>query len=154
MRAVDPAMVSTCEGGAHPGTRYVTLNAVAMSDTPFAYPGGWLPIRYEQRCRERRALLDEALSAAVAVASERADVVRLIVFGSYARGAISAWSDLDLLVIADDDAAPAVDAINAAARYGDVLGMRAADARVRLGVTPLGRTIECEGIVIYARHAG
>lgn len=86
------------------------LNAVAMAEDPFAYPGGWLPIRYEQRCRERRALLDQALS--VAVARERSDIVRLIVFGSYARGSISAWSDLDLLVVSDDDSVAAVDAIN------------------------------------------
>lgn len=122
-----------------------------MAEDPFAYPGGWLPIRYEQRCRERRALLDQALS--VAVARERSDIVRLIVFGSYARGSTSAWSDLDLLVVSDDDSVAAVDAINAAARYGDVLGMRAQDAQARLAATPLGRTIAGEGIVVYARHA-
>lgn len=110
--------------------------------------------RYEQRSRDRRRLLDEALSTAVAVARERADVVRLIVFGSYARGAISARSDLDLLVVADDDAVGAVDAINAAARYGDVLGMHARDADARLAATPLGRTIAGEGIEVFARHAG
>lgn len=78
----------------------------------------------------------------------------MIVFGSYVRRAVSAWSDLDLLVIADDDGVAAVDAINAAARYGDTLGMRAHDAAERLGSTPLGRTILAEGVVVYARHAG
>lgn len=128
-----------------------SLNGAPMPEESGGYPGGWKPIRYEQRCLDRRTLLAGALARAVETAGARADVVRVIVFGSYARGSVSAWSDLDLLVVADDDAIGAVDAINAAARYGDVLGMRAADAEARLAATPLGRTIVREGIVVYAR---
>ena len=69
------------------------------------------------------------------------------------RDEVSAWSDLDLLVIADDDAASATDAINAAATYGDVLGMRAADGDARLEQAPLGRMILRESRIVYARPA-
>ena len=121
--------------------------------TTATYPGGWQPIRYEERCRARRVALDAALDRAIAVCGERAEIERLVVFGSYVRDEVSAWSDLDLLVIADEDAATATDAINAAATYGDVLGMRAAEADARLAQTPLGRTILREGRIVYARPA-
>ena len=55
-----------------------------------AYPGGWQPIRYEDRCRARRAALNAALDRAVAVCGERADIDRLVVFGSYVRDEVSA----------------------------------------------------------------
>lgn len=118
------------------------------------YPGGWKPIRYEVRCRERRVLLDAALERAVAICRARHEIERLVVFGSYAREAISAWSDLDLLVVVDDDAVAITDALNAAARYADVLGMLSRDADLRLTATPLGRTILREGRIVYARPTG
>lgn len=118
------------------------------------YPGGWRPIPYRERCKERRALLEGALRIAVETCRQRPEVERLIVFGSFARDEVSPWSDLDLLVVADDDAVAAVTALYAAGTLGDVLGMRAADASARLEATALGQTILAEGIEVYARSTG
>jgi predicted nucleotidyltransferase len=122
-------------------------------DASVQYPGGWRPVPYRERCRERRERLRDALATAIEACRLRPEVRQLIVFGSYVRDEVSPWSDLDLLVIADGDAAPAVDALHAAGTLGDVLGMTAAAAMERLAATPLGRTILEEGRVAYARSA-
>lgn len=97
-------------------------------------------------------MLDAALARALEVCRAQPNIERLVVFGSYARATVSAWSDLDLLVVVDDeDAVSATESINAAARCADVLGMRAHDADARLAATPLGRTILSEGRTVYAR---
>lgn len=119
-----------------------------------AYPGGWRPVRYEQRCSERRALLEVDLQRAIEACRGLPNVVRLLVFGSFARGEVSPWSDLDLLVVADGDAVCAVDALNAIGLFGDVLGMSGRDSSQRLARTAFGQTILAEGIGVYARSAG
>jgi uncharacterized protein len=55
----------------------------------------------DRRRRERRALIDLARRYAVAV-SERLNVRAAVVVGSVGRGDFNAWSDVDVLVIADD----------------------------------------------------
>jgi predicted nucleotidyltransferase len=116
-----------------------------------AFPGGWEPLLYEERCRRRRALLSEALADAIDVCRSRDDVARLLVFGSYARDAVSPWSDLDLLVVADGDVRGAVAAIYARGALGDVIGVEADDWRERLRRNPFGETILAESSEVYAR---
>jgi predicted nucleotidyltransferase len=55
----------------------------------------------EQRA-ERQALLERELERIVDVL-RRMDVQRIILFGSAARERITAWSDLDLIVVLDSD---------------------------------------------------
>lgn len=119
---------------------------------PNTYPGGWLPIRYDERCRRKRALLAEALDDAIDVCRSRHDVARLLVFGSYARDEISPWSDLDLAVVVDGDVRDAVAAIYERGVLGDVIGIEADNWRERLQRNPFGLTILFEAIEAYARH--
>jgi predicted nucleotidyltransferase len=125
-------------------------SAFATKRAGMTYPGGWRPIPYAERCRERRVELQRALDRAIETCRRRAEVLRLLVFGSFARDEVSPWSDLDLLVMTEGDASGAVQALYEAGTLGDVLGMSAADAEARLGVTPLGRTILAEAIEVYA----
>ncbi len=55
----------------------------------------------EQRA-ERQALLERELERIVDVL-RRMEVQRIILFGSVARERITAWSDLDLIVVLDSD---------------------------------------------------
>jgi len=115
------------------------------------YPGGWLPIRYDERCRRQKARLSEALVDAIDVCRSRVDVTRLLVFGSFARDEISPWSDLDLAVVVDSDVRGAVAAIYERGVLGDVIGIEADDWRERLRRNPFGLTILAEAIEAYAR---
>ena len=121
-----------------------------MTGEPEAYPGGWLPIRYEERCRRHEAALAEALADAVDVCRSRPDVVRLLVFGSYARDEVSPWSDLDLAVVAED-VRGAVAAIYARGALGDVIGVSAERWRERLQSNPFGTQLLAEAVEAYAR---
>ncbi len=56
-------------------------------------------VLYDDRCRERRRLLDRALARVVAVCAAHRDVRAAYVFGSYAREAVGPRSDLDVLVV-------------------------------------------------------
>ena len=120
----------------------------------YEYPGGWKPIRYEQRCADRRLLLTAALATAIDVCRKRSDIARLLVFGSYARDAVTPWSDLDLAVIADGDPTAAVAAMYAAGTLGDVIGVCADRWRERLQRNPFGETILREATEVYARPEG
>jgi predicted nucleotidyltransferase len=115
------------------------------------YPGGWLPIRYEERCRRRKALLTDALHDAIDACRAKPDVTLLIVFGSYARDAVSPWSDLDLLVVSEGNVRDAIAAIYASGALGEVLGAGAQDWKERLQRNPFGETILHEGVQVYAR---
>lgn len=111
-------------------------------------------MRYEQRCRERKALLDEALRDAVDVCHGRAEVARLFAFGSYARDEVSPWSDLDLLVVTDGDPRSAVAAIYARGTLGNVIGAQADGWPARLARNPFGESIMRDRKEIYARSEG
>jgi predicted nucleotidyltransferase len=115
------------------------------------YPGGWLPVRYGERCRRRKALLSEALKDAIDACRANPDVTLLIVFGSYARDEVSPWSDLDLLVVSEGNVRDAVAAIYACGALGEVIGAGAQNWKERLQRNPLGETILREGVQVYAR---
>ena len=51
--------------------------------------------------REYHALLDRALDSLVEKLKKRPDVSRVSVFGSYARGRVDLFTDLDVLIIMD-----------------------------------------------------
>ncbi len=122
-----------------------------VAKAPIRYPGGWQPVRYDERCRRRRALLADGLADAVAVCCSRIDVVRLLVFGSYARDDVSPWSDLDLFVVVDGDVGSAVSAIYARGALGEVIGVAAETWQERLRRNPFGETILNEAREVYAR---
>ena len=50
-----------------------------------------------------RPALEEAEAAAAAVGAARADVAQVMLFGSVARGQATTDSDIDLVVLIDDD---------------------------------------------------
>ena len=109
---------------------------------------------YRERCAERRAELARALEQIVAYAAVTPDIEYVIVFGSYARGRTSPWSDLDLVVVRDAGPADLVDDIYRACGVpGDVIGVRTGDYPERLRDTPFGRTVLAEGRSCYARPA-
>ena len=54
-----------------------------------------------QSRRRYRELLEESLTALVAKLKQRDDVLRVSIFGSYARGRADLFTDLDVLVIMD-----------------------------------------------------
>lgn len=108
-------------------------------------------ISYEERCARRRAELEAALQRAVETCRSIPNVTRLIAFGSFVRGPVSPWSEIDLLVVTDGDAQPAIDALNEVGMLGDVLGVEDAESEQRLALTPLGRAIRSEGKEIYRR---
>ncbi len=109
---------------------------------------------YRDRCAERRADLERALERIVGFAARTPDIVRVIVFGSFARGQTSPWSDLDVVVVRDAGPPDLVDDIYRECGVpGDVIGVRAQDYPDRLRSTPFGRTILSEGRSYYARSA-
>ena len=57
------------------------------------------PLRFEERCRLRKVLLDTAAAELVEVCRALPDVVAVYAYGSYARDQIGITSDLDALVI-------------------------------------------------------
>lgn len=57
---------------------------------------------WQEQRSERRALLESELERIVRVLREM-EVQRIVLFGSVAREKISAWSDLDLIVVLDSD---------------------------------------------------
>ncbi len=122
-----------------------------VAEAPTRYPGGWQPVRYEERCRRRRNLLADGLTDIVALCRSRCDIARLLVFGSYARDEVSPWSDLDLLVVVDGAVHAAVSAIYAHGALGEVIGVPAHNWRERLGRNPFGETILAEAREAYAR---
>lgn len=84
---------------------------------------------------------------------------RIILFGSWARGDAGMDSDLDLLVILDDDARPELLSWRAGyeARKGyhratDIVPCRASVFREKARVVgSLAHTAETEGVVVYER---
>ena len=87
------------------------------------------------------------------------DPVRVILFGSHARGEAGPDSDLDLLVVLDDDA-PAekrtlragFEAAGAFPLAADVVPVRARRFAERAGVPgTLSHTASTEGVVVYER---
>lgn len=58
------------------------------------YPAWWL-----ERAGQRRTLLDAAIERLRHVARADADIVGMLVFGSYAAGRVGPESDLDLIVV-------------------------------------------------------
>ena len=150
--AGDPAQPGDLGGRVLEASRAPATEDAAMSGTSGTqYPGGWKPVRYEQRCLDRRQLLGDALRDAVETCRSRPEVVRLLVFGSYARGDVSPWSDLDLLVVAEDDPRAAVEAIFRRGALGDVIGVQANEWQQRLQRNPFGETILREATQAYAR---
>ena len=78
----------------------------------------------------------------------------MVVFGSYARDAVTPWSDLDILVVRDGSGVPsgAVDDFyREGAAVGDVIGIDARDYPARLRETAFGRAILRDGREVYAR---
>lgn len=84
---------------------------------------------------------------------------RIILFGSSARGDAGEDSDLDLLVVLDDDAAPELlswragyEARKAYHRATDIVPCRESVCRERANIVgSLAHTAENEGIVVYER---
>lgn len=124
------------------------------------WPGGWRPIRYEERCRMRREELDARVGVFVDRCREMPDVSAVFVFGSYARGDISPWSDVDVLVVRDAPADTRSGDL-AADLYrnggldgdGDIVAVPTSRFPDGLQATPFGRTILTESVRIYARPA-
>jgi hypothetical protein len=109
------------------------------------------PATYAERCSRRRRELDAAVDRLVAVCRTLPDVRRLIVFGSYARGRTSPWSDLDVLVVRDGGPPDLVDDVYRMGGGADIIGIRTADFPIRLQASPFGRTILADGREVYAR---
>jgi len=97
----------------------------------------------------------ELLSSIIAYFRPR----RIVLFGSRARGDSGADSDLDLLVILDDDASPELlswragyEARKAFHRATDILPCRESVFRERARIVgSLAHTVETEGVVVYER---
>ena len=53
--------------------------------------------------RRYRALLEGSLESLVETLKRRSDILRISIFGSYARGRADLFTDLDVLVIMDTD---------------------------------------------------
>jgi predicted nucleotidyltransferase len=126
--------------------------------TPKEWPGGWLPIPYAQRCRERKADLAQRLATFLAYCRDRPDITAVIVFGSYARDSVSPWSDIDVLVVRDAPAdSRSIDLVDDLYRSGglggDIVAVASAHYPRGLEATPFGKTILAEGVVVYARSA-
>jgi predicted nucleotidyltransferase len=85
--------------------------------------------------------------------------LRVILFGSHARGEAGPDSDLDLLVVLDDDAPEEAlhwRKLNEARRgyrgAVDILACHAADVEGRRHITgPFAGTIQREGVTVYER---
>src|SRR5271155_674499 len=87
---------------------------------------------------------------------------RVILFGSRARGEATRDSDIDLLVIVDDDTPP--EKLSLAARHearrsyhppADIFPMRAATfERTKNCVAPLAAEADTDGIVVYGSAKG
>jgi predicted nucleotidyltransferase len=85
---------------------------------------------------------------------------RIVVFGSRARGEAGLDSDLDLLVILDDDASPELlswragyEARKAYHRAIDIVPCRESVFRERARIVgSLAHTAESEGVVVYERE--
>lgn len=122
------------------------------------WPGGWLPTPYAVRCRQRQADLASRLARFIQHCGELPDISNIIVFGSYARNAISPWSDIDILVVRDAPAdARSIDLVDDLYRAGiiagDIIAIPTSRYPEGLEATPFGRTILSEGIRVYARPA-
>lgn len=61
------------------------------------------PITMEERRAENRANIATALEAVIAYARVHDEIIKVILFGSAARGSINALSDLDVLIIMNTD---------------------------------------------------
>ncbi|MGH7727677.1 MAG: nucleotidyltransferase domain-containing protein [Vulcanimicrobiaceae bacterium] len=119
--------------------------------------GNWEPVRYEVRCRRQRADLQADLEYFVAAAPATPDVQRIVVFGSYARGEINPWSDLDLLVVRErggtlSERLDDLDALPSRVRRY-IIVVTPTELHDRLPRTGLGETILREGRVVYERPA-
>lgn len=131
------------------------MRGMSSRDRAAEWPGGWKPIAYAERCARRKAELTAGLERFVTYCRAREDVAAVYVFGSYARDAISPWSDVDVLVVRD---APP----NATRRElledlyaegqldGDIVAVPTSRYPDGLRATPFGRTILAEGIRIHA----
>jgi hypothetical protein len=66
-----------------------------------ASPAGGIGAIVARRAAERDEAIGRSRAYAEALAS-RLSLVAVVVFGSYARGDFNTWSDIDVLVVADD----------------------------------------------------
>ncbi len=109
---------------------------------------------YRRRCAIRQRELDDALNRLIAQAERTSDIARLVVFGSYATGNISPWSDLDVLVVRDGGPPDMVDDLyRESGAAGEIIGVRTADYPQRLRQSPFGAAILTSGREVYARPA-
>lgn len=121
-----------------------------------AWPRGWQPIPYAQRCRARRGELQAQLAHVVETCRLKADIAFVVVFGSFARDEIAPWSDIDVLIVRDapPESHPVdlvADLHRDGALAGDLIGIPTSRYPGDLEATPIGRTILTEGRVVYAR---
>lgn len=111
--------------------------------------------RYEDRCRERLALLDKAAAEVVSVCSGIPEVRAVYVYGSYARGSIGPTSDLDVLIVRETDLSrwSREDDIRLRLRTPvgfDLLVVRPDEFAQAMPANSMGRTILSEARLIYA----
>ncbi len=120
-------------------------------------PWSWKPVRYDDRCKQRKAQLTADLAEFVAYCSTQPNVVRIVAFGSFARNRVTPWSDLDLLIVSDGDTHPPllVDDLHVRgpAVAADLIGIRLEDFPGALERSPFGTEILRDGFEVYARSA-
>jgi predicted nucleotidyltransferase len=114
-------------------------------------------MRYAERCAARRSRLEGAARALARFCASKPDIVGVYAFGSFARGPIHPWSDLDLLVVRETDAAPLHRADDlyreAPVSVGfDAVVVTPQEYRDRLPQTPFGRTILAQAEALYERR--
>ena len=63
----------------------------------------WVALRYEDRCRLRKQLLDEAAAELIHAVQQVEGVLAVYAYGSYARGVIGPDSDFDALIVRETD---------------------------------------------------
>lgn len=128
------------------------------SDDVVRWPGGWQPIRYAERCAKRKAELAAGLERFLEYCRTQDDVALVCVFGSYARDAVSPWSDIDVLVVrdaaADASRSALVEDLYRHGRLdGDIVAVPTSRYPDGLHATPFGRTMLAESVCVYARSA-
>lgn len=109
----------------------------------------------EPRFADRREILAIARQIAFRIAREHPEVVRIILFGSFARGDYGVRSDLDLLVVLAHSNRPAqerlTDFLSHAQTYPtDMLLLTQAELELRLAEgDPFLKRAVSEGILLY-----
>lgn len=122
------------------------------------WPGGWQPVPYAERCARRKVELAAGLERFLTYCRTRDDIAAVYVFGSYARDAVSPWSDIDVLVVRDAPAdATRLELVEDLYRDGhlggDIVAVPTARYPDGLRATPFGRTLLAEGVCMHARPA-